>query len=157
MKKLILIISLSLIALIYWYYQITQDKRPEEPSSFRETKTKNVNSKETIIKKQNNSEKKSEKHSYIPEEDEDIDDEIETDYSEPVDPIEFSEFITAAIDEMESGEEMAIAITTEMVKILKAQPKLKDEVIRFYSSCSENKNIASSARTKCQEELENIE
>lgn len=155
MKKLIIITSLSITALIYWYYQITQDKGPEEPSSFRETKTKNINSKETIIKKQNNSEKESEKNSYIP--DEDIDDEIETDYSEPVDSVEFSEFITAAIDEMEGGEEMAIAITTEMVKILKAQPKLKDEVIRFYRSCSENKNIASSARIKCQEELENIE
>ena len=157
MKKLIFIISLSLIALIYWYYQISQNNGPEQSSSPEETKTKNIKSKETIIKKQNNSEKESKKHSYAPEEDEDIDDEIETDYSEPVDSVEFSEFITAAIDEMESGEEMALAITSEMVKILKAQPKLKDEVIRFYRSCSENKNVASSARTKCQEELENIE
>ncbi len=157
MKKLILIISLSLVALIYWYYQVSKIDNPEESLSTKESKHQNIKSKETIRTKQNNPNKISEENAYITEEDEDIDDDIETDYSEPVDPVEFSDFITAAIEEMENGEEMALAITTEMVKILKAQPKLKDEVIRFYRSCSENKNVASSARSKCQKELRNLE
>ena len=87
---------------------------------------------------------------------EDLIDEDVPEYSEEVSSEDFKEFIMIALEELESGDEMAEAIITEMIKIGRAQPDHIEQVKSFYKSCSEKSNISDNNQQLCLKYLEKL-
>jgi len=81
--------------------------------------------------------------------DEQFEPEFEDDYSEPVEIEDFKEFVDNALEELEEDEEVAVAIIMEMSKIVKAQPKLEDEAIRFYKQCADSTRLSNNIKSHC--------
>ena len=77
-------------------------------------------------------------------------------YSEEVSSEDFKEFIGIALEELDSGDELAEAIITEMFKIAQAQPDHLDQVRGFYRTCSNKNEISSDNQELCIKFLEKI-
>ena len=85
---------------------------------------------------------------------EDMDDTPE--YSEEVSSEDFKEFIGIAIEELDSGDELAEAIITEMIKIGNAQPDHIDQVKDFYRTCTQKTELSNENRDLCLKFLEKL-
>ena len=89
----------------------------------------------------------------LPEEP-DYDDEEIPEYSEEVSSDDFQECITVAVEEIDSGEEMAEAIISEMAKIAQAQPDHIEYVRNFYRECQKKSSISTENQELCRNQLE---
>lgn len=87
--------------------------------------------------------------------DEDYEDTPE--YSEEVSEEDFKEFISVALEELSSSDDMAEAIIVEMQKIGAAQPDHIEQVKFFYRECATNTSLSSDNQQLCQSFLEKID
>ena len=81
---------------------------------------------------------------------------IDPEYAEQVSKEDFQEFITAAIEELDSGEDMAIALALEMKKIQIAQPLHRDIIQTFYEECLQKNNLSVEVKNLCRESLDEL-
>ena len=81
---------------------------------------------------------------------------IDPEYAEQVSKEDFQEFITAAIEELDSGEDMAVALALEMRKIQVAQPLHQDIIRTFYEECLQKENLASEVKNLCRKSLDEL-
>lgn len=86
----------------------------------------------------------------------DREDEDVPEYSEEVSSEDFKEFIGIAIEELDSGDELAEAIITEMIKIAQAQPDHIEQVKNFYQVCSQKSDISTENQELCLKYLETL-
>ena len=78
-------------------------------------------------------------------------------YSEEVSEEDFKEFISVALEELSSSDDMAEAIIVEMQKIGAAQPDHLEQVKFFYRECATNTSLSSDNQQLCQSFLDKID
>lgn len=163
--KVTIIIILSLLALSTAYYLTQQNE--EEKSTHESIRVERKNSPQLNNNDATSDEvESSSKNEYLPtEEDRAISEElqkelsekdIDPEYAENVSREDFQEFINAAIEELDSGEGMAIALTLEMRKIQIAQPNYRDIVKTFYEKCLYHETLTAKVKDICRKSLDEL-
>ena len=131
-----------------------------EASATRKSEEMNDNKTEAVSRSQDvlidDDDEDDDEDEEIDEYDDQDDDQDVPEYSEEVSSEDFKEFIGIAIEELESGDELAEAIITEMIKIAQAQPDHIQQVKSFYLECSEKPGISSENQKLCIKYLEQI-
>lgn len=174
MKILFGFIILIIVGSLAYFFTQTQTKPiNDEPTTIEKLNTNPLENEKNDI---NNSSSESQQNSDLIEEKKDSTNNTDTDsgssekvnsdsieemddtpeYGEEVSSEDFKEFIGIALEELDSGDEMAEAIITEMIKIAEAQPDHVDQVKSFYRACAEKPNLSNENQQLCLKLLEKI-